>query len=115
MNIYKIKPKSGEKEFVKTLYDAFTNPELQKFLISCGIKNLVLTGVYTSRCVDSTMRSAFNLGYNVIIPEDLVAMPSQFKAQHDMTLSICKTLFGYVPKSDEIINAWRTLNSTKKK
>ena len=72
---YKIKPQNGEIEFVKTLYDAFTNPDLQKHLENCGIKTLILTGVYTSRCIDSTMISGFNLGYNVIIPEDLVAMP----------------------------------------
>lgn len=103
---YRIKPQKGDKEFIKTQYDAFTNQNLEKYLRNKKIKTLILTGVYTSRCVDSSMRGAFTKGYNIMIPEDLVAMPKQLMYEHKSTLSVCRTIFGYVVKANDIINLW---------
>lgn len=108
---YKIKPQKGDKEFVKTQYDAFTNKDLQKYLRNKKIKTLILTGVYTSRCVDSTMRGAFTKGYNIVIAEDLVAMPKQLRNEHNATLSVCKVIFGFVLQSRDISDVW---SSTEK-
>ena len=105
---YKIKPREGDKEFVKYQYDAFTNKKLDKYLRNKKIETVILTGVYTSRCVDSTMRGAFAKGYNIFVPEDLVAMPKQLNYEHRATLSVCKVIFGYVLKSEDIKNAWST-------
>jgi nicotinamidase-related amidase len=106
---YRIKPEKGEKEFIKRQYDAFTNRGLQRYLREKDVSSLILTGVYTSRCVDSTMRSAFTRGYHCIVPEDLVAMPAQLTNEHQAALSVCRTIFGYVVKSDEIVDAWGSM------
>ena len=50
--------------------NAFSNTHLESSLISMGIRNLVLAGAVTSICIDSTARSAFELGFNVSILSD---------------------------------------------
>ncbi|UCC91320.1 MAG: cysteine hydrolase family protein [Candidatus Aenigmatarchaeota archaeon] len=106
---YGIKPKEGDKQFVNYQYDAFSNTNLQKHLQDNVIESLILTGVYTSRGVDSTMRSAFEKGYHCILPEDLVAVPKQLKKEHEATLSACQAIFGYVVKSNNIIHVWENI------
>ena len=56
----------------KNNYDAFSNPELDRYLKSKGINNLVITGVFTDGCVLATVCGAFRLGYNITIITDLV-------------------------------------------
>jgi nicotinamidase-related amidase len=50
--------------------DAFHKTGLHKKLKSMGIKNLVIAGLQTEYCVDTTCRRAFSLGYNVILVKD---------------------------------------------
>ncbi len=47
--------------------NAFSNTELDSFLTERGVKNVVLAGVVTSICIDSTGRSAFEKGYKVTV------------------------------------------------
>lgn len=53
--------------------DAFSMTALDELLRSHGIKNVVIAGVITSVCVDSTGRSAHAKGYNVTILSDCTA------------------------------------------
>ena len=107
---YGIKPESGDKEIIKELYDAFENPDLQKYLEGHGVRTLVFTGVYRSRCVDTTLRTAFRENYHIVLPEDLVAAPKDpdgdFEVERKATISIVKSLFGYVVTSQDILSAW---------
>ncbi len=107
MDYYGVKPGKGEKEFIKNSYNAFTDKGFERFLMQNGAKNLILTGVYTSRCVDSTARAAFDKGYNVVIPQDLVAMPAQLKNEHDASLNALNCIMAYVVKSSNIVSAWK--------
>jgi nicotinamidase-related amidase len=50
--------------------DAFQDTELQKTLVDLGIKQVVLAGMMTEYCVDTTCRRAFSLGYDVILAGD---------------------------------------------
>ena len=54
----------------KTWFNSFQGTTLQDFLTERGIKNLVLAGVVTSLCVDSTARAAADLGYATSILSD---------------------------------------------
>lgn len=47
----------------KTCYDAFRGTDLATQLESSGVENLILCGVQTHLCVDTTVRSAFCGGY----------------------------------------------------
>ncbi len=99
--LYKLKPLSNEKVLEKYTYDFFSNNELRKRLKEKQINTVIITGVNTDICVDTTVRSAFTLGYNIIIPEDLVASINQEAHQH--LLKIFHRFFGTVVKSDEIL------------
>ena len=50
--------------------DAFQDTCLQRELESRGIKELIITGIQTEYCVDTTSRRAYSLGYNVTLIKD---------------------------------------------
>jgi nicotinamidase-related amidase len=50
--------------------DAFQNTELQGELESRGISKLVIAGLQTEYCIDTTCRRAYSLGYKVILIKD---------------------------------------------
>ncbi|MCX5797459.1 MAG: isochorismatase family protein [Elusimicrobia bacterium] len=57
----------------KTGYSAFSNPALAKRLRGEGIAQLVLAGVKTDLCVESTARAAFDLGWATFVAADATA------------------------------------------
>lgn len=103
---YLIRPKEGDKEIIKNQYDAFTNPELNKYLHERNTKSIIFTCVYTARCVDSTLRSASSKGYHCIVPEDLVGAVAEHSNEHQAALSVWNSIFAYVVKSEDIIKVW---------
>ncbi len=64
-----VAPKPHEKIVDKQYNSAFYKTDLQAYLQSKKIENLMLVGMQTEFCIDATLRSAFDLGYNVLIPE----------------------------------------------
>ncbi|MBR0082396.1 MAG: cysteine hydrolase [Clostridia bacterium] len=66
-----VRPAPGEKVFVKTINSAFGNKELKKYLKKHRDKDkrLMIIGLQTNYCIDATVKSAFERGYTVIIPE----------------------------------------------
>jgi nicotinamidase-related amidase len=50
--------------------DAFHNTNLQSKLESEGIKKLLIAGLQTEYCIDTTCRRAFSLNFKVILIED---------------------------------------------
>ncbi|MCX6154621.1 MAG: cysteine hydrolase [Candidatus Kapabacteria bacterium] len=61
---------NSEKIIRKTQYDAFFKTELNDFLSENNIDSVIICGVMTHLCCESTARAAFHFGYNVIIPID---------------------------------------------
>ena len=55
---------------VKSQYDAFFNTELETLLHSLKINDLIICGLMTHLCCETTARSAFVRGFNVIFPVD---------------------------------------------
>jgi len=73
---------SGNHIFSKQKNDAFSNPELDSFLIKNGINQLYITGLDAAKCVNSTIMAAQNRGYNiVVIDEAVVADDKMIKEQ----------------------------------
>lgn len=54
----------------KTTPDSFHNTDLRAVLQARGIKELVICGLQSEFCVDSTLRRALALGYPVILVAD---------------------------------------------
>ena len=56
--------------------DAFPGTDLEKKLVDNGIETVVLCGYLTNCCVESTMRTAYEKGFNVITLKDCCATQS---------------------------------------
>lgn len=63
----------GAKIIIKTQYDAFYKTELEDYLKSQQVKSVVITGVATHLCCETTARAAFVRGFEVFFPVDCTA------------------------------------------
>ncbi|MDD3214850.1 MAG: cysteine hydrolase family protein, partial [Eubacteriales bacterium] len=64
-----VAPEAGEKCFEKQFSSAFRKTGLQSYLQKLNVQNLLVCGMQTEYCVDTTIRVAFELGYNVTVPK----------------------------------------------
>lgn len=78
----------------KTATDSFHKTELQALLQSRGVDKLVICGLQSEFCVDSTVRGALALGYPVTLIADAhstidndVLSAAQISAHHNATLA----------------------------
>lgn len=62
-------PKESEKRYVKTASSAFHVTGLKEYLEDKGENTVVIAGLLTNYCMDATIKSAFEIGLKVIIPE----------------------------------------------
>ncbi|MBI2370624.1 MAG: isochorismatase family protein [Deltaproteobacteria bacterium] len=76
-------------------------------LRSRGIRTILVTGVATNVCCESTAREGFMKDYHVVFVEDCNATPS--RAEHEATLVNIRKFFGVVATSDQIVERWRAL------
>lgn len=67
--IDEIAPEPGEKVFVKKINSCFGNKEFKKYMKKQKDKRVMIIGLQTNYCIDATVKSAFERGYEVIIPE----------------------------------------------
>jgi len=85
---------------------AFFATDLHAILRHRGVEQLVITGVTTEVCVNTTVREANDRGYNCLVPEDCVG--SYFPEFQEMGLKMIKAqggIFGWVSHSDKIFSA----------
>ena len=65
----RVAPKEGEKVFVKTINSCFGNKEFKAYMEQQEDKRLMVIGLQTNYCIDATVKSAFERGFKVIVPE----------------------------------------------
>jgi len=68
-----VSPSGDEKVIVKHFPNSFRETELLEYLQSKNIKNLIITGMMTDVCVESTTRAAFDFGFSNTIIGDATA------------------------------------------
>jgi nicotinamidase-related amidase len=66
-------PAPGEPVLTKTSINAFTTTNLQQTLVSRGVGELVICGIRTEQCCETTARIASDLGYQVTFVIDATA------------------------------------------
>ncbi|MET8628568.1 isochorismatase family protein [Kitasatospora sp. NPDC004669] len=66
-------PAEGEPVITKTSHNAFTTTNLQQLLTQHGIRELVVSGIRTEQCCETTTRVAADLGYDVTFVIDATA------------------------------------------
>ncbi|NUT37267.1 MAG: isochorismatase family protein [Hamadaea sp.] len=64
---------AGEPVITKTSHNAFTTTNLQQLLTSAGVGEVVVCGIRTEQCVETTARVASDLGYDVTFVIDATA------------------------------------------
>jgi ureidoacrylate peracid hydrolase len=106
-DFYKVQPSEGEVVVEKNTYDVFSNPELKQKLDELGIRTLVVTGVNTDVCVDTTVRSAFTNGYQIVVPKDLVATMNMEAQKH--FLAVFDRFFGDVTDAQTTISQLKSI------
>ncbi len=94
-------PLASEYRIVKHKYDAFHRTDLDTLLRNLGIDTVLITGVTSNCCCESTARSAFEHDYRVAFTTDGTAA---FDPRlHENTLNIIRELFGRVLAVHEAI------------
>jgi len=99
-------PAPGEPVIDKPGKGAFHATDLHSILQHRGISQLVVTGVTTEVCVNTTVREANDRGYDCLVPEDCVG--SYFPEFQEMGLRMIKAqggIFGWVTASPAVITA----------
>jgi nicotinamidase-related amidase len=66
-------PREGEPIITKTSINAFTTTNLQQLLTTRGIHHLVICGIRTEQCCETTARLASDLGFDVTFVTDATA------------------------------------------
>jgi len=61
-------PRADERVFDKRFGSAFRQTGLQDYLNSQGVSRLVICGMQTEYCIDTSVKVAFEHGYEVVIP-----------------------------------------------
>jgi nicotinamidase-related amidase len=89
-----VAPLAGEAVIDKPGKGAFHATGLQAMLDAHGISHLLLAGVTTEVCVQTTMREANDRGYECLLVEDAAA--SYFQAFHDATVAMISAQGGIV-------------------
>ncbi|WJH36475.1 cysteine hydrolase [Paenibacillus sp. CC-CFT747] len=68
-----LEPVEGEPVFRKTVNSSFIGTDLEPALRRLGCEQLVIAGLTTNHCVETTTRMAGNLGFHPILVEDACA------------------------------------------
>lgn len=102
-----IEPCEGDLVIQKSYPDAFQETALKRELDSRGIKKIIIAGLQTEYCVDTTCRRAFSLNYDAILVEDAhspwpseLLTPKQIISHHN---SILGSWFVTLKKTFEIL------------
>jgi nicotinamidase-related amidase len=98
-------PRSGELVINKTSRGAFNSTGIDQLLRNMSVDSLVIVGVATNACVESTARDAADRGYRCVLVDDACAGQSEYL--HDATMLSFATLFGRVLTTEEILEELR--------
>jgi nicotinamidase-related amidase len=85
---------------------AFFATDLHAILQNRGIRQLIVTGVTTEVCVNTTVREANDRGYDCLVLDDCVG--SYFPEFQEMGLKMIKAqggIFGWVSSSSNVLSA----------
>lgn len=85
----------------KVGFNAFSNTDPDHVLVQNGIRDVLVAGMVTSLCVDSTGRAAYERGYSVKILADCCS--ARTRAEQDF---FCQSIF---PLYAEVLDSWQLI------
>ncbi len=97
-------PQPGEPILEKSRPSSFYGTRLEPLLTARGIKNVVICGVTTNVCVETTARDAHQRGYSTFVVEDACGEFEESRHWHALyTIAWC---FGTVVTVDDVERSW---------
>jgi ureidoacrylate peracid hydrolase len=100
--VQELKPSLDDHVVIKRRDSIFQDTEVEVWLRSLGIDSIIFSGIDTSICVESSLRDAFNHGYDVVLISDATA--SNNLDHYNSTLDNIRNYYGLVMNLDEFIN-----------
>jgi ureidoacrylate peracid hydrolase len=96
--------KPGPHDYVvqKSRYDAFLYTDLEVVLRGLGARRVLVSGVVTSVCVETSVRSGEQRDFEMLVAADCCSGP---RPQHDASLSMMASLFATVGPWRELVAA----------
>ncbi len=101
---YGVVPQEGDTVIAKYKYSGFVATYLDLFLRSRGVSTLIITGVATNVCIESTARDGFMREYFIVVPSDLTE--GTCAEAKKWSLSNIDTYFGQVVDSESLLRCW---------
>jgi len=111
-----LKPKASEPVIDKPGKGAFYATDLDSVLKNRGIRQLIVCGVTTEVCVNTTVREANDRGYDCLVLEDCVG--SYFPEFQEYALKMIKAqggIFGWVGVSGRLLPVLEKLKTKARK
>jgi ureidoacrylate peracid hydrolase len=99
--VQELKPNLDDHVVIKRRDSVFQDTEVEVWLRSLGIDSIIFAGIDTSICVESSLRDAFNHGYDVVLISDATA--SNNLNHYNSTLDNIRNYYGLVMNLDEFI------------
>ena len=97
-----LKPTLDDHVVIKRRDSVFQDTEVEVWLRSLGIDSIIFSGIDTSICVESSLRDAFNHGYDIVMISDATA--SNNLDHYNSTLDNIRNYYGLVMNIDELIS-----------
>lgn len=94
-------PRQGEKVIYKHRYSAFYNTDLETVLRCLGVRDIVVSGIMTNLCCESTARDAYYRDYRVFFPADATGSISE--EMHTASLLNLAFGFAFINRADDIV------------
>lgn len=101
--IPELAPLPDEIVVTKTTDSALTGTNLRLVLTNMGIRNVIVTGIFTDQCVSSTVRSLADESFNVVVVEDCCAAGTD--ELHLRELEIINMIYCHVLSSAELLES----------
>jgi nicotinamidase-related amidase len=97
----RLEPLPGEPVIRKATYDAFAGTDLEARLRAAGATQVLVAGVLAHLCCETTARSAFCRGFDVVVAADALATTTE--RLHAGTLLALADGFGLVLSTEEVL------------
>jgi putative intracellular protease/amidase len=97
-------PADGEPLLTKTAHNAFTTTNLQRLLTERGVGELIVSGIRTEQCCETTARIGSDLGYRVTFVTDATATTPLPHWEAPSDLSVAEVLADpRTPRVEDIV------------
>jgi nicotinamidase-related amidase len=99
--VTELAPLDDELVIDKNASSPFNGTGIDQLLRNLGLETLVIVGMATDMCVETTARDAADRGYNVIVVEDATA--TFFPSHHTNALSALARVYAQVWSTEQVI------------